>query len=592
MKLLPEIGEEVIQAWVGNKAFQRGYKYFEDDAVLNPRKRGMNLIAECQGSQPMPYRVEICLGMEGIESGNCTCPAGEGGHCKHAAALLLTWIYEPVLFTEMQELEPILEKYTKQELIALIQQMVTRHSDLEQLLELSALSNLDAGETLQPAFLVQQVKRAFSVAGGEWGNSAVIAENLRPLLDLGQNFLEKDDVRNAAAVFQTLMETLLSYEDSLDQDEGGYLRQILSESEQGIEDCLEDLEDESLRASLVRLLFDFYLWDLQRGRHGFADETPMILLEQASPKEKQQITSWIRTVLEEVLPETSEQDNLKARRKLGGLWLELVNGGLDDEEYLRICRETGRTQDMVDRLLALGRVEEAEATARQEPVNSILPMADLFEKYGHPEIGWQVVKDMPDSDTNISLLEWMQQFAARHDRPQEALQLAESLFWQAQSLSNYNALVDCASELGQRDEVRLRVLSRLESAGNFPLLVEIYLMEREVDLALAALERVNAEIWWDRLSMLRGKVALAVEIPRPREAIRQYLLLAEDLIGNRSRGSYAEAARFLKQVRKLYQGLGEPDQWRRLIVGFRQEYRRLPALQDEMRRAGLLDNNY
>jgi uncharacterized Zn finger protein len=67
MHVLPEIGENVVQAWVGNKAFERGYKYYEDDAILNPRKRGDNLIAECQGSQPTPYRVEIHLGPEGID---------------------------------------------------------------------------------------------------------------------------------------------------------------------------------------------------------------------------------------------------------------------------------------------------------------------------------------------------------------------------------------------------------------------------------------------------------------------------------------------------------------------------------------------
>jgi uncharacterized Zn finger protein len=141
--------------------------------------------------------------------------------------------------------------------------------------------------------------------------------------------------------------------------------------------------------------------------------------------------------------------------------------------------------------------------------------------------------------------------------------------------------------LDERESIRARVIDRLESAGNFSLLVEIYLLENEIDLALAALERVNPEIWWVRLSVLRRRVAEAVESHRPLEAIRQYLLMAEDLIDQRSRGSYAEAARFLQQVRKLYLGLGEPEKWEQLIAGIRQEYRRLPALQDELRRVGL-----
>jgi len=83
------------------------------------------------------------------------------------------------------------------------------------------------------------------------------------------------------------------------------------------------------------------------------------------------------------------------------------------------------------------------------------------------------------------------------------------------------------------------------------------------------------------------QVAQAVEAPRPHEAIRQYLLLAEDLIEHRSRGSYTEAAHLLQQVRKLYHGLGEEDRWQQIINGLRQEYRRLPAFLDELRRAGL-----
>ena len=69
-------------------------------------------------------------------------PRGDGGHCKHAAALLLTWLHEPEFFIEVPELEQVLEERSKEDLISLIREMVTRHPDLEQLLELSALSNL------------------------------------------------------------------------------------------------------------------------------------------------------------------------------------------------------------------------------------------------------------------------------------------------------------------------------------------------------------------------------------------------------------------------------------------------------------------
>jgi len=587
MRLLPEIGEEVIQAWVGTKAFERGYKYYEDDAILNPRQRGESLIAECQGTQPTPYRVEIHLGQDGIEWGNCTCPAGEGGHCKHAAALMLTWIYEPVTFSEVPELEAVLGKRSKAELVELIQQMVARHPDLEQLLELSAMSRIDAGEELHPDQIVQQVLRAFSAAGGEWGDRAQIAENLQPVLDLGDAFLERDDLPNAVTVFQTLMETLLSYEDSLYQDEEGDLSQILAGCEQGIRECLEDVQDPEQRLSLLRSLFEFYLWDVHAGGRGYADETPLILQEQSTLEEKQQIVAWVQAAM----PEGEEYFVQFQRKVLGNLWIELVGDSLDDESYMHICRTIGLSRELVERLLVLDRVDDALAAARIESSYfSLAVMADMFEKYGHSEVGLQLIKEQPNSQTDVQLLSWLKEYAARHDEPREALRLAEQLLWQAQSLENYKELLQAAGVLGESAGVRERVLKRLESAGNFSLLVEIYLMENELDLAIAALERVNPELWWGRIALLRRQVAQAVEISKPREAIRQYLMLAEDLISQRSRGNYAEAARFLQQVRKLYLGLGETDAWERLISGLRQEYRRLPALQDELRRAGLIDN--
>lgn len=585
MKVAPKIGEELIQAWVGIKAFQRGYRYYEDEAILNPRRRGLSLISECQGSQPTPYRVEVHLGSEGIAWGNCTCPAGDGGHCKHAAALLLTWLLEPESFAEVPDLEKVLETRSKPDLIALIQQMVARHPDLEQLLEISAISSMAEGEELQPEIIVQQIQRAFSAAGGEWGDNAEIAASLQPVLELGEDFLDREDVHNAAIVFKTLLESLLSYDDSLYNDEGGDLSQILAESEQGIQECLDKTSDPQLRLSLLHTLFNFFLWDVHAGGMGFADETPSILSNQANPNEKQQLAAW----LQEELPEGDDWNVQYQRRVLGGLWISLLAEQLDDEEYLRICRLTGRTQDMVDRLLSLGRVDEAVEVARRESGYAITAMADLFEKHNHAELGMQLVKEQPNSDTDILLLEWLKQYAIRHNHSEEALRLAETLFWQAQSLENYNALLEAAETLGQRQTTRDRVLERLESAGNFSLLVEIYLLENEVDLALAALERVNPDIWWGRISLLRRQVAQAVEIPRPREAIRHYMLLAEELIDQRSRGSYAEAARFLSQIRKLYNVLGEHDNWNRLILGLRQEHRRLPALQDEFRRAGLFD---
>lgn len=583
MNVHPVMGEDEIQAWVGTKAFTRGYQYFEDDTILNPRRRGNCLIAECQGSQPTPYRVEIQLSGEGIESGLCSCPGGEGGHCKHAAALLLAWLHEPETFSAVPELGELLESRSKPELISLIQQMVSRHPDLEQLLEIYALSSLDQGQQIEPDTIIQQIQRAFSMAGGERGSHTEIADNLQPVLDLGTDLLDRKDVANAAVIFQTLLETLLSYEDSLYNDDTGDLVQVLSESEQGIQECLEILDDPRQRRAMLRTLFEFFLWDLQGGGLGFADETPSILVKQSTTEEKAQVAEWVRVEL----PDGDTTNDQHRQRMMGGLWLDLLAGQIDDEQYLKICAETGRTRDQVNRLLALGRVDEAVVTARREQGPAMTAMADLFEQHGLPEQALQLVRGQPNSESDMLMLDWLKQYAMRHHHSEEALRLSEALFWRSQTLENYIALLQAASIVEQHEGLRARVQEDLERAGNYSLLVEIHLNENNTGQALAALERVNPEIWGSRMSGLRRQVAQAVEHSHPREALRQYLLLAEDLIEQRSRGSYAEAARALQHVRRLYQHLGESDSWLALVAGLYHEYRRLPALQDEMRRAGL-----
>lgn len=74
---------------------------------------------------------------------------------------------------------------------------------------------------------------------------------------------------------------------------------------------------------------------------------------------------------------------------------------------------------------------------------------------------------------------------------------------------------------------------------------------------------------------------------RPQKAIPVYVDYARREIGRRSRGNYAQAAAYLAVVRDLYRQLGDEETWRKLIGGIREEFRRLPALQDELNQAGL-----
>jgi uncharacterized Zn finger protein len=98
MSGLPELTEADVRAWTDPRSFRRGERYYWHGHILNPSREGNLLKARCIGSRPDPYRVQIMLGPTWIVAADCSCPVGEGGHCKHAVARLLTWLHEPGAF--------------------------------------------------------------------------------------------------------------------------------------------------------------------------------------------------------------------------------------------------------------------------------------------------------------------------------------------------------------------------------------------------------------------------------------------------------------------------------------------------------------
>jgi uncharacterized Zn finger protein len=123
----------------------------------------------------------------------------------------------------------------------------------------------------------------------------------------------------------------------------------------------------------------------------------------------------------------------------------------------------------------------------------------------------------------------------------------------------------------------------LERARRFDALVEIALHEGDVARALEWLPRAMG---WGT-AHLRMKVAEAAEKDLPHEAVRLYLEQVEQEIAGRSRGSYHVAAGTLKRVKPLFIKLHTGTAWAEYIKSLRESHKKLRALQDELRKAGL-----
>ena len=578
----PSLTHTDIQRWVGPASFQKGMSYFSHGAIYESRLEEQTLKARCRGSQASSYNLQGTFGPAGIATSNCSCPVGAGGRCKHVAALLLTWVDDPTSLKEIDDLVAALEKRSKAELIALIQLMIQRKPDLEMLLEMP-LPGIEADEKpLDAQVIRRQTKHAFRSPHGDWeigwGDPYEIVDELQSLFDLAGKYQALNSPGNAVTIYRTVAETILNYEDAIIQDENSLLGSAIDDCAEGLGEGLESILDVVQRESILKVLFDIYAWDLKAGGIGIGDRVPDILLEQATTQERQMISDWIETTL-------LDTDDW-ARRAMGGLLLKLQADTMDDESFLEVCRLTGRLKDLVDRLLNLSRTDQAVGEARQASDYDLLSLADLFVQHGHGSLAETLIRDRSKTSHDTRLIEWLKEYAKTQGDLIQALALVEKLFWLRPTVAAFREMHHLAKPQKQWLDLRIKTLEGLAQKGEHALLTRIFLEEGRIDQALEALERAKASnrYWGD--FTLQVEVAQAAGEQRPKESIRLYLQLVERLIRQRGRNNYAQAAGYLRSVREAFFRLGESQTWDALIANLREQHRNLPALRDELNRAG------
>ena len=162
---------------------------------------------------------------------------GVGGYCKHVGALLLTWLDQPDAFRVVAEPDADLEQRSKEELIALIKQMLRLQPDLETLLEV-ALPGGDRRRTpVNPETYRRQVSSAFRRGGNDWMVSSRIATDIGITVSAGDGFLALDDYASASIVYQAVAQGILEHYEMI-HDEDGDLCEVVDRCVEGLGCCL------------------------------------------------------------------------------------------------------------------------------------------------------------------------------------------------------------------------------------------------------------------------------------------------------------------------------------------------------------------
>jgi hypothetical protein len=400
------------------------------------------------------------------------------------------------------------------------------------------------------------------------------------------------------------------------EEEG--LEQLVEECIEALGNCLADeRSDRVAREKSIKVLLEIYRHDLHAGdSHGFYSSAADQLIKYATPLERQTIVEWIR----EALADEEKEITSSERRAYGDFWLDLQKESLDDEAYLRICRDTGRTSDLIDRLLTLGRIDEAAREAQQVEVNTLLRLADLFIQHGQDAVAERLIKARirapirPANDAAHQVLrseagraeeekldwralEWLQKYYRTRGNYTAELEITELLLRTQPFLRHYQELRDLAKRLERWETLRLEVLAFLEQAQNTLLLIQIALDEGDIDEALELLRKTakkdaygytfNYGYSYYGYGNIALEVARAAEETRPQQAIELYGQYAERLIAQRGRKNYQEACRYLVKMRALYEKLGEGEVWTNYITALREQNRSLRALKEELTAAGL-----
>jgi catechol 2,3-dioxygenase-like lactoylglutathione lyase family enzyme len=455
--------------------------------------------------------------------------------------------------------------------------------------------------SINPAAYRSQITNAFR------HNVPRITEELTKVKQMADRLTQQGDYLGAATIYEMLVtkifdESHLYYEEEEYED---YEEEPYYPEEEGlekfVETCIEALgnaladerTDRVAREKCITVLFNIYQHDLNSDNsHGFTDNASDLLTRYLTPLER-------ATMVEEIHDILSDQDEKVTggpRQAYGEFLLALQKDTLNDEAVLNICRETGLTSDLINRLLTLGRIDEAARETRSINDYSFLKYADLFIQHQQDAVAERLVRARITEKPDVQILEWLQKYyRARGSTPAE-LEMSERLFHTQPALHRYQQLRDAARQLDRWQTLRAASLTLLEESKNTRLLIEIALDEGDLDNALQRLKGMaKKDVYGITYEGGYGyydygidlKVAQAAVETQPREAILIYQQRAERLIAHRDRKNYQQACTYLVKIRPLYEKLGEREAWTKYIATLRERNRNLPALKDEMAKAKL-----
>ncbi|MEW6282137.1 MAG: hypothetical protein AB1758_26260 [Candidatus Eremiobacterota bacterium] len=405
--------------------------------------------------------------------------------------------------------------------------------------------------------------RALLAHSDHWRALPGIADGLSDVVQAGHDAAAGGHWREAEKAFWAVCRGVL--ERLLETHDEGDLREQVALAAGGLAGCLAEVSGEA-RARVLKRLLRIVAWDIEEGGGlGFTEAVLSGLKTVLAPEERTLVLSFVDRHLRR--PHSGW-----ARTAWAEFALATHPERTDDELLLAWLDERGLDQGLFLRRLEMGQGQAALEIASERLCESDwgrLQACERLERAGFASLARSLASQGVSKARDHRLLD----FLADRVEPTEAWRLRLRRWELRQDLEAYQALRDL--EHPDWQSVKQRLLGELTASRGHELRVEIHVLEQEWTEAWSAAEQAGPHT--------RLKLAERSEQIRPAQAGEAFLESARQLIALRGRDRYARAAELLSRGAPL---LGA-ERWSQALREIRSEAARLPALREELRRAGL-----
>ena len=361
--VLRNLKEEDLRSLCDEAVLKRGFDYYRQKRVLHPIIHNDRIHADVAGSSYEPYRVEIKAGGNNVKdlSISCTCPY-EDGVCKHAIALLYTWIKAPSIFSSIKLLDMNLDRLSKEQLLNILRKLLEEEPSLTSIVKFH--SDIELGEPGDIARIRNELDMIFS-GYIDYKSVTGFIRKLNRVNRIAEKLASKGEYEKAGRICSLILQKCVK-EGGIVDDSNGSLGEFLDGVVALYGECLKasmDTEDKKKR-------FLDYSLSLYLSEDIAYEDCVEDLIVNGFKHDLAYLERFLLERLEEALDPRSRPHGRPERvRRLETILLDMYEEQGDYQRYMALCRRglsDYSPMHLVEKLKELGRYEDALKVCNEE----------------------------------------------------------------------------------------------------------------------------------------------------------------------------------------------------------------------------------